>query len=159
MIYAREKHKVRVVTNARYFCKPVSQTFHGRDIFAPVAAYLAKGVTPARMGKLIQDYLRPAFGTPERTGKHFWTGTVLKIDHFGNVVTNFRSSDFRGTTFELVLGPHIVTKLAGNYFGCAPGELFSIEGSSGYLEIATCQGSAAKILGCAAGAPVELRTS
>ena len=157
LIFRQEKHKVRVVTNTRYFLKPVSQTFHGRDIFGPVGAYLAKGVAPARMGKPIQDYLRPALGAPERTGKHFWTGSVLKIDHFGNVVTNFRLSDIPDGPFELVLGPHVVTKRSSNYAEWGPGELFTIVGSSGYLEIATGQGSAAKILGCSAGAPVELR--
>jgi hypothetical protein len=157
MIFPRERHKVRAVDNPLYFRKPVSQTFHGRDIFTPVAAHLAKGVAPARMGKPIQDYLRPAFGAPERTGKHFWTGTVLKIDHFGNVVTNFRLSDFPGAAFELVLGPHVITRLARNYAEGGVGELFTIVGSSGYLEISAGQGSAAKMLGCAAGAPVELR--
>src|SRR5581483_11159476 len=93
MIYAQEKHKVRVISNDRYFLKPVSRTFHGRDIFAPVGAHLATGVPASRMGKIIVDYLRPASAGPERTGKHAWTGSVLKIDHFGNVVTNFRPSD------------------------------------------------------------------
>jgi len=157
MIYAAGKHKVRVIENDRYFRKPVSQTFHGRDIFAPVAAHLAKGIAPATMGKVIQDYLRPAGGVPERTGKHVWTGVVVKIDHFGNVVTNFRLSELFGAAFELVLGPHVVQKIASNYAEYSLGELFMIEGSSGYLEISTGQGSAAKILGCAAGAPVELR--
>ena len=157
MIYTQEKHKVRLINNDRYFRKPVSRTFHGRDIFAPVAAHLAKGVAPARVGKIINDYLRPASSAPERTGKHVWTGTVLKVDHFGNVVTNFRLSDFPPTSFEVVIGPHVVTRVARNYAECAPGELFTIEGSSGYLEISTGQGSAAKILGCAVGAPVELR--
>ena len=157
LIYAREKHKVRVLSNDRYFLKPVSRTFHGRDIFAPVAAHLAKGVPPARVGKIVEDYLRPASTAPERTGKHVWTGVVLKVDHFGNVITNFRQSDFSGSRFELVLGPHVVSKMALNYAECRPGELFTIEGSSGYLEISIGQGSAARILGCAAGAPVELR--
>jgi S-adenosylmethionine hydrolase len=157
MIYACEKHKVRALGNDRYFLKPVSRTFHGRDIFSPVAAHLARGVPPGRMGRIVQDYLRPAAATPERTGKHFWTGCVLKVDHFGNVVTNFRLSDMGGRRFELVLGPHVVSKLAGNYAECRPGELFLIEGSSGYLEISTGQGSAARILGFAAGAPVEVR--
>jgi S-adenosylmethionine hydrolase len=157
MIYEREKHKVRVISNESLFRKPVSQTFHGRDIFAPVAAHLAKGVPPAKVGKIVEDYLRPAGTAPERTGKHIWTGAVLKVDHFGNVVTNFRLSDFPGSHFELVLGPHVVTRIAFNYAGTRPGELFSIEGSSGYLEISTGQGSAARILGCEAGAPVELR--
>ena len=118
----------------------MSQTFHGRDIFAPVAAHLAKGVAPARMGKLIQDYLRPAFGVPERTGKHFWTGTVLKVDHFGNVVTNFRLSDFPDGPFELVLGPHVVTKMARNYAECRGPNCLQLTGSSGYLEISDGQG-------------------
>src|SRR5215467_11106191 len=62
MIYSREKSKVRVVANQRYFRKPVSHTFHGRDIFAPVAAYVARGESSKRVGKIIDDYLRPAFG-------------------------------------------------------------------------------------------------
>ena len=160
MIYAQEKTKVRVIENARYFRKPVSQTFHGRDIFAPVAAHIARGASPASVGKLIDNYLRPAFAAPERTGKHFWTGVVLKIDHFGNVVTNFRLADFPAVAaggFELHLGPHVVRRLARNYAECPPGELFAIEGSSGYLEISMHQAPASEALGCAAGAPVELR--
>ena len=160
MIYAREEHKVRLIENARLFRRPVSQTFHGRDIFAPVAAQVAGGVAPARVGKLIRDYLRPGFATPERTGKHFWTGMILKIDHFGNVITNFRAADFPAVAagaFEIHLGPHVVTRLARHYAECGPGELFAIEGSSGYLEISMSQAPAAKALGCAAGAPVELR--
>jgi S-adenosylmethionine hydrolase len=160
MVLARHKAVVRHVKTERYFRQPVSRTFHGRDIFSPVAAHLAKGVPAARMGPVIQDYLRPAFAAPEQTGKHFWTGAILKIDHFGNVITNFRLADFPAVErqpFELQAGPHVVTRLAANYAECGPGELVLITGSSGYLEISTNQGSAAKILGCAAGAPVELR--
>src|SRR5580698_8359024 len=67
MIFAREKHKMRVISNERYFRHPVSQTFHGRDIFAPVAAHIASGVAPARIGKPIADYLRPPFEHPLQT--------------------------------------------------------------------------------------------
>jgi S-adenosylmethionine hydrolase len=160
MIYAQEKHKVRLIGNARYFHQPVSRTFHGRDIFAPAGAHVAKGVPPARVGRPIHDYLRPHFAAPERTGKHYWTGTILKIDHFGNVITNFRLADFpqvETRPFELQAGPYVITRLAANYADATPGELFAIVGSSGYLEVSTGQASAAKILGCAAGAPVELR--
>src|SRR5581483_12238013 len=94
MIYAQEKHKVRVISNDRYFLKPVSRTFHGRDIFAPVGAHLATGVPASRMGKIIVDYLRPAFQKPTRAGKRTWSGRVLKIDRFGNVITNFHVDDF-----------------------------------------------------------------
>jgi len=164
MIFAQAngtaKAKVRAIQSARYFRPVVSQTFHGRDIFAPVAAHVAKGVPAARIGKLIDDYLRGSFAAPQQTGKHLWTGSILKVDHFGNVVTNFRCADFpalgRGA-FELQAGPHVITRLAHNYAESEPGELFAIEGSSGYLEISASQRSAAKMLGCAAGAPVELR--
>src|SRR5215469_1286145 len=64
MIYARQKHQVRAITDSRIFLHPVSQTFHGRDIFAPAAAHLAAGTTPAKMGKRIIDYARKPFATP-----------------------------------------------------------------------------------------------
>jgi hypothetical protein len=159
MVYA-DTPKVRVISNPRYFRHPVSQTFHGRDIFSPVAAHLAKGAKPTQVGRRIADFLWSDFGTPVRTGKHTWTGLILKIDHFGNVITNFRAADFadldqRG--FELVAGPHMVSRLAHAYVESPPGELFAIVGSSGYLEISMNQSSAAKHLGCAVGAPVELK--
>jgi S-adenosylmethionine hydrolase len=160
MIYSREKHKVRLISNDRYFCQPVSRTFHGRDIFSPVAAHLAAGVPPSRMGKLIQDYLRPSFEKPQRTGKRTWTGRILRIDHFGNIVTNFQAAKFPDLdrqNFSLSIGPRQVGVMAHNYAECGPDELFLIEGSSGYLEVSVSQGSAAEAIGCETGAPAELR--
>jgi S-adenosylmethionine hydrolase len=160
MIYSREKHKVRLISNDRYFRQPVSRTFHGRDIFSPVAAHLAAGVPPSRMGKLIQDYLRPSFEKPQRTGKRTWTGRILRIDHFGNIVTNFQAAEFPDLdrqNFSLSIGPRQVGVMAHNYAECGPGELFLIVGSSGSLEVSVSQGSAAKAIGCETGAPAELR--
>jgi S-adenosylmethionine hydrolase len=160
MIYAREEHKVRWVAAQKYFLKPVSQTFHGRDIFSPVAAHLASGVSPAKMGKVIADYMRLHFENPVRTARRGWTGAVLKIDRFGNLITNFPAEEFPDLDkrpFEMSVGMRTVGKLARNYAECAPGELFLIVGSSGYLEVSSSQASAAKILGCGVGAPVELR--
>jgi len=160
MIYAREKHKVRWITSEKYFLKPVSQTFHGRDIFAPVGAHLAKGIAPAKMGKAIGDYMRLHFEKPVRTARRGWTGAVLKIDRFGNLVTNFPAGEFpdlEKRPFEISVGLETVGRLARNYAECGPGELFVIVGSSGYLEVSSSQASAAKMLGCGVGAPVELR--
>ena len=160
MIYAREKHKVRWITSEKYFLKPVSQTFHGRDIFAPVGAHLAKGIAPAKMGKAIGDYMRLHFEKPVRTARRGWTGAVLKIDRFGNLVTNFPAGEFpdlEKRPFEISVGLETVGRLARNYAECGPGELFVIAGSSGYLEVSSSQASAAKLLGCGVGAPVELR--
>ncbi|HWB98257.1 MAG TPA: SAM-dependent chlorinase/fluorinase [Bryobacteraceae bacterium] len=160
LVWAREeKARVRAITAKRYFLPDVSQTFHGRDVFAPSAAHLAKGVPAARFGKLIEDHLRLSFAAPVRTGRRAWSGVILKIDRFGNLITNFRPDDFpelAARPFEFAVGFQKVSRLAANYAECAPGELFVILGSSGYLEISTSQASAAKALGCGAGAPVEL---
>ena len=159
-IYAREKHKVRGITAEKYFLKNVSQTFHGRDIFSPVGAHLARGVAPAKLGKPITDYMRLHLEKPVRTARRGWTGAVLKIDHFGNLITNFPAEEFRELSqraFEVSVGLETVNRMARSYAECGPGELFVIVGSSGYLEISSSQASAAKILGCGVGAPVEVR--
>jgi hypothetical protein len=159
MIYSRHPHKVRAITAEKYFLQPVSQTFHGRDIFAPVAAYLAQGTPPARFGKLIQDYLRKDFDHPVRTGKRFWTGAILHIDRFGNLITNYNIDEFPQLTsrpFVLKAGFQAISRLVRNYAECEPGQLAAVVGSSGYLEIFANQASAAKMLGCGVGAPLEL---
>jgi S-adenosylmethionine hydrolase len=159
MIFSREKHKVREITAEKFFLTPVSQTFHGRDIFAPVAAHLAAGTTPAQFGKPINDYLRMNLEHPPRTGKRTWTGLILKIDRFGNLITNFRLEevpDIQLRAFEMQVGIQKVSRLVENYATADPGEPFVIVGSSGYLEVAANQSSAAKMLGCGTGAPVEL---
>lgn len=159
MIFAREQARVRHITSDRYFLKPVSRTFHGRDVFAPVAAHLAKGVLPTKFGKPIDDHLRLSFEKPIRTGKRNWTGAILKVDRFGNLITNLHIDDFpdiRTRAFGLNVGLQMVTRLALTFTECAPGEVSVLVGSSGYLEVAANQGSAAKSLGCGAGSPVEL---
>jgi S-adenosylmethionine hydrolase len=159
MIYAREKHKVRAIVRDQYFLKPVSRTFHGRDVFAPTAAHLAKGVSAARFGKLIDNYCKLKFAEPVRTGKRFWQGAVLKVDHFGNLITNFHIAEFpslRTRPFQLTCGQAALTGLCDTFAEGPAGEPVLIVGSSGYVEIAANQGSAAKMLACGAGSPVDL---
>jgi len=159
MVYAQEKHKVRAVTRGAFFRKPVSQTFHGRDVFAPVAAHLAHGVEAARFGKLISDYVRGDFAEPVSRGELGWTGCILKVDRFGNLITNFASAGFPDLdrrAFEMRVGRQHVTACLVNYAQGKPRQLFAIAGSSGFLEIAANQGSAAKLTGSAAGAKVSL---
>src|SRR5581483_3883370 len=159
MIYAREKPRVRHITNERYFLKPVSRTFHGRDVFSTVAAHLASGVAPAQFGPVIDDYLQLKFHQPTQTGKKTWTGTILKVDRFGNLMTNLDIDEFQDVKtrpFDLTIGSLKVSRLALTFTECEPGEIFAIVGSSGYVELATNQGSAAKMVGCSAGSPVEL---
>jgi S-adenosyl-L-methionine hydrolase (adenosine-forming) len=157
MIFDAGPHKVRHITAERYFRKPVSMTFHGRDIFAPVAAHLAMGAKPAKLGKTIADYTKLEFFRPIRTAKRAWTGTVLHIDRFGNIVTNFQAEAFAASTFEVRVGLRTVERTASHYSEVPFGELFLITGSSGFLEISVNQASAAKLLGVGIGAPLELR--
>ena len=159
MVCTREKHKVREITSGLFFLKPVSPTFHGRDIFAPAAAHLANGVTPAQFGKPVIDYLRMNLEHPPRTGKRTWTGLILKIDRFGNLITNLHSDEFPDIqlrAFEMQVGVQKISRIARTFADAGLGEVFIIVGSSGYLEVVANQASAARLLGCGTGAPVEL---
>jgi S-adenosylmethionine hydrolase len=160
MVFSREgRRTVRAITAEKYFLKPVSQTFHGRDIFAPVAAHLASGVPASKFGKRIEDYLRPLSEKPMRSARRGWTGMVLKVDRFGNLITNFTLEEFPQIAdgrFEMQIGLDVLRRVAANYAECAPGEAFLIAGSSGYIEVSVNQGSAAKLLGCGSGSPIEL---
>jgi S-adenosylmethionine hydrolase len=163
-VLTREGCKVRHITAEKFFRHPVSQTFHGRDIFAPVAAHLSlagvMGVASAKFGPLIENHLRLTFERPNRTARRGWTGAILHVDHFGNIVTNIPIAEFpqiQQQPFEVTIGFRTVEKLASSYAEMKSGELFAIVGSSGYLEISANQDSAARILGCETGAPVEIR--
>ena len=158
-IYMREDCSVRVLTNRDFFLDNISQTFHGRDIFAPVAAHLSAGADPNAAGDEILDYMRSTVGTvPQRTGKRIWTGAVLKVDRFGNLITNFHRDELPDLTlhsFEMQVGCRKVDQIARSY-GEAAEEVFAIVGSSGFVEVSSNQKSAAKLLGVGAGSPVEL---
>jgi len=162
LVYEWGRLRVRQIENERYFLQPLSRTFHGRDIFAPVAAHLAAGVPGARFGRLIDNYIRGSFAHPERIADRRWRGIVLQIDRFGNLITNFAVQEFepllrRG--FSLLAGRRRVTSIRQCYAEGKPRELFLIAGSAGYLEIASNQRSAASLVGCAAGAEITLELS
>ena len=158
-VIANPKARAREITNAILFLPKVSVTFHGRDIFAPVAAHLAAGTAPSRVGPVISDPMRLASGLPIRTGKRFWTGEVQHVDRFGNLITNLAVASFpellqRG--FLVRIGLTALEGLVPNYSAGGPGEPFVLIGSSGNLEIAVCQQRADRKLGVGLGAPVEL---
>ena len=159
MIDRDEPVRVRHLAKEQYFRQPVSRTFHGRDIFAPVAAHLALGVTPAKFGPRIEDYLKLHNFWPTRTSKRTYTGQVLKIDRFGNLISNFSETEYaeiKTRPFALSIGTEKIQRLALNYAEVAFGEPVAIIGSSGFVEVCVNQGNAAKQLGCGVGAPIEL---
>jgi S-adenosyl-L-methionine hydrolase (adenosine-forming) len=159
MIYDAMPHKVREITNPKMMLKSISRTFHGRDIFAPAAAHLATGAAPAKFGKKIDDSIRNYLMKPMQTSRHDYSGIVLKVDRFGNLITNFHIDQFpevKIRPIEVRAGMERLNRLALTYSETSIGELFVIVGSSGYLEVGANQASAAAKLGCGAGAPVEL---
>jgi len=160
MLYdAVPAHEVREITAFRLFRQPVSRTFHGRDVFSPVAAHLAGGTAFAEVGGTITDYVRLGFAKPARIGDKTWSGTILKVDRFGNLVTNLASASWQHLNeqkFELRIGWHVVTRAAQTYAEMRAGELFVIAGSSGLLEISANQASAAQLIESRAGDAIEL---
>jgi S-adenosylmethionine hydrolase len=156
MIFAGEKHEVRLIQNRKYFRELVSHTFHGRDIFAPVAAHLAAGVEASLIGEVLDNYIRPSFERPRQTDPRSWAGEILKVDHFGNVITNFKADDFPRLEV-LGVGEARACRLVRSYAEAQTGELVVIAGSSGYLEVSMNQDSAAKKIGCRSGDACQIR--
>ncbi len=163
LIEAREpKFTVRYITSDRYFLQPVSQTFHGRDIFSPVAAWLSKGVAPAEFGPEISDYIRLPLPAVEHIGENSLRGVVLKVDKFGNLITNLGEQEVPALFvaalpgIKLLIAGQTITRLCRSYAEGGDDEFFAIVGSSGYLEIAARQASAAEKLSAGVGTPVGL---
>ena len=152
--------RVAEITNRKLFRQPVSTTFHGRDIFAPVAAHLASGLAWGKIGQRITDWRLGDFLAVPQTGPSEWTGSILSMDHFGNIVTNFPWKEFGdvfGQSFELKLGRTRIRTLAATY-GNAPAETpFVLCGSSGFAEIALRHGSAVRKTGALPATPLLLR--
>jgi S-adenosylmethionine hydrolase len=163
-IYEKEHPAVvRHITSEHYFLQPVSKTFHGRDVFAPVAAWLSKNWQPASMGEEISDFKRFAMPKPKEADG-LLKGVVLKVDAFGNLITNFRVDDLPANAAEkgevrLQIGSHPVTKFVPTFAQGAAGEAVAYIGSSGFLEVAMNKGSAARTLGLGRGTPVLLTKS
>lgn len=163
LMYAREQRlSVRHITSEHYFLQPVSNTFHGRDIFAPVAAYLAKGVDQEKFGDEVTDYVRFNAPRPKSVDANTIRGVVLRVDRFGNLITNFTPQDaptlFQANVppFKMAVGKREVTSMRTNYAEGAPGELFAIVGSMGFIEIAANRGSAAQTTAAGKGTEVLL---
>lgn len=166
LVYEREERvSVRHITADHYFHQPVSNTFHGRDVFAPVAAYLSKGVDTAKFGDEINDYVRFVGPKPKPAGLNAWKAVVLKTDKFGNLITNITPNDipqlFDGSSqsFKVTVGKAEVTTLCGSYSQRPPGELFMILGSTGFLEISSNKAAASRLAGADKGSEVTVTLS
>jgi len=160
VLAAHEAARVHAIENERLFRRPVSPVFHGRDVFGPVAAHLARGLPLEGIGPKVEDPVRLAFPSPTRRGDG-WEGAVLAVDRFGNMVTNLTASQLGPllddrAAMEVVVGRTTVPVVLT--YGEAPeGALCALVGSSGRLEVAANRARASDRLGTGSGTPVRVR--
>ena len=148
---------VRRLENASYWRHPVSNTFHGRDILAPVAGHLSLGLDPAQLGPVATTWVRLPWPLPQCTATEI-RGEVLFIDHFGNLITNIPAEWLPASSpsLRIVIGEHEVLRWCLTYAEAQPGELIALGSSGGLLEIAVAQGNAAKLLQPGNQSPVRV---
>jgi S-adenosylmethionine hydrolase len=163
LIYQREPGlEVRHATAERYFLHPVSNTFHGRDIFAPLAGWLSNGIGLEQFGGIVTDCVKLNLPKPRRANHGQVEGIVMKIDKFGNLITNVAPDDVpelfsaASLPFRITVQEHKITRLYSSYSMGRASELFAILGSSGYLEICRNLGSAASALQATRGTEVNI---
>ncbi len=138
-----------------YILPAISGTFHGRDIFAPAAAHLSRGVSVEDLGPPVSDPITIPFPAAERTGNEI-RGIVLHIDRFGNLITNVRLTG-REIVREIAVLQTRIQGLSDHYGRGKPGDAMALLGSSDFLEIAVNRGSAQKEIGAAVDDEVYLR--
>ena len=166
LMLAAKKNQIRHVftlSNPEFMLPRMSATFHGRDVFAPAAAYLANGVNPNKFGPETKDYEVPSFAHPELRAKGL-AGEVLHIDNFGNVITNVSIDDLKKTgtkAGERLVIDHKNQSHSANLFtaygNAEPGSLLALIGSHGFLEIAVNQGNASRKLRMKTGDALIIR--
>ncbi len=154
-----ERISVRHITAEHFFLQPVSGTFHGRDVFAPCAGWLSKGVEAEKFGEEIEDYVRFALPQPKSVAAGVMKGAVLKVDKFGNLITNFSMANAAalfaaGARVRITVGQATATAIRGNYSEGAAGEVFAVMNSMGLLEITCNRGAAAQAAKAGRGAEV-----
>ena len=153
------------VVNENFFRARVSTTFHGRDVFAPVAGALSLGTKPEELGPEVKDFVRLPFASPAREDSKTLAGRVIHVDRFGNCVTNVAPRDF-GDRGEAASSRFGRVRVAGREITSvrthfaegseSSGEPFAVWGSAGLLEIAVYCDSAARLLGVSRGDAVEV---
>jgi len=145
------------ITKSQFWRPQVSPTFHGRDIFAPVAALLSLGFPPIDFGETITSLTMLPLPQPHRRPDGSLAGHVLHIDNFGNLITNIKSSDLLPTKQPITIevGNQLIHGLSHTY---AEGKgLLALIGSSGYLEVSLKGGSASAFLDAEVGSEIRLK--
>lgn len=157
MLSRHAEYNLRYITNPALWLDSPSRTFHGRDIFAPVAASLA--ARPAafeQVGPVCESAEVLPDLEPQPVSSGLWSGRVLSVDHFGNIITNFTPGRIRADKYEIQAGGHAITEFHRTFGEAAPGTCFAYLGSSGYLELGINRESAASFLKIRPGDSITL---
>ncbi|CAN5358980.1 S-adenosyl-l-methionine hydroxide adenosyltransferase family protein [soil metagenome] len=150
-----ENFSVFELTNRKFFAANVSATFHGRDIFAPVAAHLSNGAKAENFGAEIKDFIRFAETKPHKISENEMQAEIIHIDRFGNLITNLKREDLP-ENFVLEIGEKWIEKLLEFFADAETDEVFMIFGSANYLEIAAFQDSAQRLLNIKIGQKITV---
>ncbi|MGQ9687227.1 MAG: SAM hydrolase/SAM-dependent halogenase family protein [Desulfobaccales bacterium] len=157
----QQKGPAEVVSleNPEYFRSSVSTTFHGRDIFAPVAAHLSLGTPLGALGPAVADPVALPWPAPDFTPEAV-RGEIVYVDGFGNLISNIKGQELLAWLAEtpplVILGSLTIRNLVRTYGEVAPGGFLALVGSHGFLEIAANQGNAAQRLSVGKGRPVSV---
>jgi S-adenosyl-L-methionine hydrolase (adenosine-forming) len=146
------------LTKSEFFRQPVSHTFHGRDIFAPIAAVLCKGIPISELGEAVEDIVRLEPLEPKRIDDGTIEGRVIHIDRFGNCITNLRPADLSANgdaTWKLTIRGREISSFLKFFAEEQEIDIFCIVGSAGFLEIAARNRSAAQILNVQRNEPLS----
>jgi len=161
-VYERVRpFRVFHLTNTNFFRREVSSTFHGRDIFAPVAGALSRGVRAEELGPEVFDFVRLPSAVVERVADGTLVGAVIHVDRFGNLVTNIDRKPVerlaQGAAITIEAGEHRVERLVATYAELPAGGVGALFGSTDHLELAAPSASAAEHLGVGRGTRITVR--
>jgi S-adenosylmethionine hydrolase len=145
-----------VANQPQFWRAPVSHTFHGRDVFAPLAAHLARGVAPETVGAAIADAVRLSLPAPVRLPDGSIAGEIAYADRFGNLVSNIPGAWLAGRQWRCQVAGRTIQGPVATYAAAAPGALLTLVNSGGTLEIAVREGSAERALNAHAGEKITL---
>jgi hypothetical protein len=147
-----------VLDQPRFWLSPVSGTFHGRDLFAPIAAHLANGVLAQQLGRLIADPVRLELPEPHRRSDGRLGGEIISIDRFGNLISNIPAAWVAEGNWRCRIAGESAP-LVNAYAEVSDGALAALVGSDGVVEVAVRNGNAAQRLGVGIGTGIELQTT
>ena len=148
-----EDCRAYVLNRPEYWLQPLSDTFHGRDLFAPVAAHLSRGVSAEELGEPVNELVCLHVPSPVATGDGV-KGRIIHVDHYGNLVSNITAADMPGVAVQVEIAGQRISGISRSF--AEGGELVAIIGSHSYLEVARRNGDGAGYLGAGVGSVVTV---